>query len=305
MSLADTGTRDEVRADMSIRELFELTKPRLSLLSVITAMVGYAASAPRGSGWAVPAALFAGTALSAGACGALNQYMEREHDAAMARTRTRPIPSGAVSPNAALAFGVALGAAGLAVMAFGTNLQATLYTAATIASYLLAYTPLKRLTSWCTVVGSLPGALPPLIGCAAAHATGEIDPLGWSLFGLLFAWQIPHFMALAWTYRKDYAEGRFVVSTVVDPSGKNAAWQSLLFSVAMVACSLVPSMLGYTTAWLYPVIAGACGAYFLKRAVDFMKPENRDVVAKKLFLASIAYLPAVLIALLVDLKLLK
>jgi protoheme IX farnesyltransferase len=293
------------RAETSVREFFELTKPRLSLLSVITAMVGYAASVEPGKGWATPVALFVGTALSAGACGALNQYMEREHDAVMPRTRNRPIPSGAVAPGAALAFGLALGIAGLGVMWVGTNLQATLYTAATIASYLLAYTPLKRLTSWCTIVGSLPGALPPLIGCAAAHAAGELDALGWSQFGLLFAWQIPHFMALAWTYKKDYAEGKFVVSTVIDPSGKNAAWQSLLFTFAMVVCSLVPAYLGLTTAWFYPVVAGACGAYFLKRAVDFMNPEKRDVVARKLFLASIAYLPAVLIALLVDLKLLK
>lgn len=293
------------RAESSVREFIELTKPRLSLLSVITAMVGYAASAPSGNGWLTPFALFVGTSLAAGSCGALNQYMERAHDAVMPRTRDRPIPSGAVSPGAALAFGLALGVAGLGVMALGTNLQATLYTAATMASYLLAYTPLKRLTSWCTVVGSLPGALPPLIGCAAAHATGRLDVLGWSQFGLLFAWQIPHFMALAWTYRKDYAEGRFVVATVIDPSGKNAAWQSLLFTVAMVVSSLVPAYLGLTTAWFYPVVAGACGAYFLKRAVDFMKPENRDVVARKLFFASIAYLPVVLVALLVDLKLLK
>ena len=308
MSAAEARAVVGERAESSVREYFELTKPRLSLLSVITAMVGYAASAQSGSGWAIPTALFVGTSLSAGACGALNQYMEREYDATMARTRTRPIPSGAVSPGAALAFGLALAVAGLGVMALGTNLQATLYTAATIASYLLAYTPLKRLTSWCTIVGSLPGALPPLIGCAAAHsaATGmlKLDALGWSLFGVLFAWQIPHFMALAWTYRKDYAEGKFVVSTVVDPSGKNAAWQSLIFSVAMVACSLVPAAM-HLTSWLYPTVAGACGAYFLKRAVDFMNPANRDVVAKKLFLASIAYLPAVMIALLVDLKLVK
>ena len=301
MSYADV--RDGARADVALRELFELTKPRLSLLSVITAMVGYAASAKHGAGWGVPAALLAGTALAAGACGALNQYLEREYDAIMPRTRARPIPSGAVSPNAALAFGLLLGVAGLAILAIGTNLQATLYAAATIASYLLAYTPLKRITSWCTIVGSLPGALPPLIGCAAAHDTGAIDALGWSLFGILFAWQIPHFMALAWTYRKDYAEGRFVVSTVVDPSGRNAAWQSLAFSVAMVACSILPSALHYT-GWFYTFVAGACGAYFLKRAVDFMKPEHRDTSAKKLFLASIAYLPAVMIALLVDLKLL-
>lgn len=305
MSYADARHHDETRTGVALRELFELTKPRLSMLSVITAMVGYAASVKPGAGWAVPAALFLGTSLAAGACGALNQYMERDHDAVMPRTRARPIPSGAVSPNVALAFGLALAISGLAVMVLGTNLQATLYTAATIASYLLAYTPLKRLTSWCTIVGSLPGALPPLIGCAAAHATGDIDALGWSQFGVLFAWQIPHFMALAWTYRKDYAEGRFVVSTVVDPSGKNAAWQSLGFSFAMVVCSLVPAFLSLTTTWCYPVIAGACGAYFLKRAVDFMKPENRDVTARKLFLASIAYLPAVMVALIADLKLFK
>ena len=307
MSTMETGSVVGGRAESAgvVREFFELTKPRLSLLSVITAMVGYAASSGHaGKGWGVPAALFLGTSLAAGACGVLNQYMEREHDAAMARTRSRPIPSGAVSPGAALAFGLLLAVAGLGVLFAGTNARATLLAAATIASYLLAYTPLKRHTRWCTVVGSLPGALPPLIGCAAA-LDGSIDAMGWSLFGLLFAWQIPHFMALAWTYRKDYAEGRFVVSTVVDPSGKDAAWQSLVFTVLMIACSLAPACLGQTTTWCYPFVAGACGAYFLKRAVDFMSPAKRDVVAKKLFLASIAYLPAVLIALLVDLRLVK
>ena len=300
-----TSALDDTRADSTVREFYELTKPRLSMLSVITAMIGYAASADGESNWSVAATLLLGTALSAGACGVLNQYMERDFDATMARTRTRRIPSGAVSPGAALLFGVALAVAGLGILFVGTNLEATLLTAATIASYLLAYTPLKRHTSWCTVVGSLPGALPSLIGCAAAHHDGGLDALGWSQFGLLFAWQIPHFMALAWTYRKDYAEGGFAVATVIDPSGKNAAWQSLGFSVVMVGCSLIPPAMSLTTTWFYPVIAGACGAYFLKRAVDFMNPAKRDVVARKLFLASIAYLPVVLIALLVDLKLFK
>lgn len=305
MSAARTRALESDRSAGVVREFYELTKPRLSMLSVITAMIGYAASADGEAGWSVAGALLVGTSLAAASCGVLNQYMERDHDAVMARTRTRPIPSGAVSPGAALIFGLALAAGGLGILFIGTNLEATLLTAATIASYLLAYTPLKRHTSWCTVIGSLPGALPSLIGCAAANPNGGLDALGWSQFGVLFAWQIPHFMALAWTYRKDYAEGGFAIATVIDPSGKNAAWQSLFFSVAMVGASLVPPILSLTTTWFYPVIAGACGAYFLKRAVDFMNPAKRDVVARKLFLASIAYLPVVLIALLVDLKLFK
>lgn len=303
MASPASGTLASVRSESKVREFFELTKPRLSLLSVITAMVGYAASVAPGRGLLMPTALFAGTALSAGACGALNQYMEREYDAAMVRTRGRPIPSGAVSPAAALAFGIVLAIAGLGLMWVATNPVATLLTAATIVSYLFAYTPLKRLSPWCTVVGSVPGALPPLIGCATA-LNGGLDWLGWSLCGVLFCWQIPHFMALAWMYRRDYAEGRFVISTLVDPSGRDAARQSIAFTFGMLVCSLAPVALGFTSRWLYPAVAVLAGGWFLMKAVRFMAAETRDATARPLFLASILYLPLVLVALLVDVLLL-
>jgi len=284
---------------LALREYWELTKPRLSLLSVITALVGYMAANPsRDAG--VFLALLAGTSLAAGAAGALNQFLERNVDRRMARTQGRPLPSGALPAQAALAFGLVLGLAGTSLLWLGANPLAGALTLATLGSYLLVYTPLKRVTTWNTVVGAIPGALPPLIGCAAAQ--GRIDALGWILFGIVFTWQIPHFMAIAWLYREDYAKGGFVMSTVVDASGQSAARQSLFHCAALLAISLLPVALGFASAWLYGPLALLLGAWYLAAAVKFNRAplEEKHPAAKKLFLASIAYLPLILSALLVD-----
>jgi heme o synthase len=279
-------------------EYWELTKPRLSFLSVITAVVGYLSARPERH-LGVLLCLLIGTTSAAFGAGALNQWLEREVDTRMARTRGRPLPSGAVSPGAALLFGLALASFGPLLLWWGVNALAAWLALATLASYLLVYTPLKRHTPWCTLVGSIPGALPPLIGSAAAN--GTIKPLGWILFGVLFAWQIPHFLSLAWTYRRDYAAARLPMSTVVDPTGRQAARASLLFTAALVLCSLLPVALGLA-GLAYGLVALALGAWFLGHAWRFARADaaSRDLPARRLFLASLAYLPLILAALVVE-----
>jgi protoheme IX farnesyltransferase len=279
-------------------EYWELTKPRLSFLSVITAVVGYLVAQPRHD-FVVLACLLAGTTSAAFGAGVINQWLERALDARMARTRHRPLPSGTVTPAAALAFGLTLAVFGPAILWWGVNALAAGLAVATLLSYLFVYTPLKRHTPWCTLVGSIPGALPPLIGAAAA--TDTIKPLGWILFGVLFAWQIPHFLALAWTYRRDYAAAHLPMSTVVDPTGRRAGRDSLIFSVLLVVCSLLPVVLGLASP-LYGVVAAVAGGWFLRRTWEFARAteQERDAPARRLFLASIAYLPLLLAVLVAD-----
>ncbi len=293
-SCAETSSQ---ASSLPISEYWELTKPRLSFLSVITALVGYLAANPArdlGSLFA----LVLGTSLAAGSAGALNQWLERDIDARMARTRGRPLPSGAIKPAHALIFGLVLGATGTLVLALGTNLLATALTVAIILSYVLVYTPLKPRSTWNTLVGAVPGALPPLVGWSAA--TGGVSQLGWILFGLLFCWQIPHFMAIAWTYRKDYRQGGLMMSPVVDPSGRDAARQSLLFTVLLLGLSLMPAMLGMVSWWLFTPVACGLGVWYFACSLKFARTQQRDSAARRLFVASIIYLPVMLIVLVID-----
>jgi protoheme IX farnesyltransferase len=276
---------------------WELTKPRLSFLSVLTSVAGYFCSAPaQATDAKVLVSLALGTALAAGGCGAVNMWWESEADAKMERTRNRPIPAGLIRPGAALLFGLLLLSLGVTLVWVGANPLAGALTAATAFSYLFLYTPLKTHTSWCTLVGSLPGAIPPIIGTAAK--LGHIDTMGWLLFALLFFWQVPHFMALAVMCREDYARGGFKVATVDDPSGRSAARWALLFIIPMlfvagaIATNFFPD-------WTSPFVwvSFVAGAWFFKLTLDFAVPDRRAEVAKPLFLASILYLPVVLLTL--------
>lgn len=280
-----------------IEDFYELTKPRLSFLSVITAIVGYLSANPSRELNVLISLLF-GTSLAAGGAAVLNQWLEREADARMVRTRERAIPAGRVNPLHALLYGLSLSVIGCLILYVGANLLAGVLTAITIATYTLLYTPLKRLTTWNTLIGAIPGALPPLIGWAAA--TGKIDLLGWVLFAILFLWQMPHFFAIAWTYREDYAKGGFVMLSNADENGHKVARQSLLFCLALIISTLLPVILGEAS-WIYGAIALAAGIYLLRPAIDFLKPEKRDTAARKLFFASIFYLPALLFPLVLDL----
>lgn len=294
----DMGHAGSVRA--RLEDFYELTKPRLSFLSVVTAVVGYLAADPARD-LSVLVCLLAGTSLAAGGAAVLNQWLEREADARMARTRDRPVAAGRVAPNVALLYGLLLTLGGCGVLLAGTHPLAGTLAAGTVASYVLLYTPLKRWTTWNTMIGAVPGALPPLIGWAAAE--GAVSALGWSLFLILFLWQMPHFFAIAWTYRRDYARAGFVMLSGSDPSGARVAREAFAFTVGLVLATFLPVLLGQAT-WAYGTIAGVTGAYLLKPAARFLRATQRDAAARRLFLASIAYLPAVLVALVLDLWLL-
>jgi protoheme IX farnesyltransferase len=285
-----------VTAPAKFGDYLELTKPRLSLLSVITALVGYLVIRPS-AGFVTLLFLLAGTSLAAGGVAVLNQLMESDTDAGMKRTADRPIPSGKVASGSAfvLGWGMCLGA--LMVLFAFVNGPATLYALLTMVSYLALYTPAKRRSRWSTEIGAVAGALPPLIGDAAA--AGHTTALGVVLFGLMFFGQIPHFMAIAWTYRKDYAAVHFPMLPVRDESGRSVARWSLVATVLLIAVSLTPVWRHQDSLW-YGAAAVLAGLWLLWRAALFLRPEGRDQAARKLFLASIGYLPLLLAALVAD-----
>jgi protoheme IX farnesyltransferase len=277
-------------------DYLELTKPRLSMLSVFTVLVGYLAAHPAHDLGRF-AFLVIGTLLAAGGVAALNQWMERDTDARMKRTSDRPIPSGKVPDGSAFVMGTLMCIASLFLLFALVNPLSALFTLLTIASYLWWYTPAKRWSRWSTEIGAIAGAFPPLIGWAAGE--GRITALGWILFGVLFFWQIPHFMAVAWTHRRDYSAVDFPMLPVRDESGRWVAAWSFVTTLCLVAVSVLPTVLGLASKY-YLIAAAVCGAWFLWRAIRFLRAEGRDLAARKLFLASIAYLPLVLIALVAD-----
>lgn len=278
------------------RDYFELTKPRLSLLSVITALVGYMAARPASDPLKL-ILVIVGTSLAAGGVAALNQWLEHETDALMKRTATRPIPTGKVATGSAFVLGCLMCIAALFLLYAMVHPLAALFTLLTIFSYLGWYTPSKKWSRWSTEIGALAGAFPPLIGWAAGEE--RVTALGWILFAVLFFWQIPHFMAIAWVYRRDYSAVHFPMLSVRDESGAIVAKWSLVNAVALLIVSVLPVALGLATQ-AYGVAAAVCGGVFVWRAVVFLRPEGRDKAARKLFFASIIYLPIVLGALVVD-----
>lgn len=277
-------------------DYFALTKPRLSLLSVISSVVGYVA-ARHGFSWGEFFHVFGGTALCAGGVASLNQWMEAETDAAMSRTHDRPIPSGKVAGGSAFVLGWLLVIAGLVDLYVAVNGWSALLALATVIAYLGLYTPAKRRTRWSTEIGAISGALPPLVGWSAAE--GGVSALGWILFGILFFWQIPHFMAIAWMYREDYATVHFPMLPVLDAKGDRVARWALMHTGLTVGVSLLPVFLALT-GWIYGVAVAVLGTWFLMRAISFMKSEGRDLLARRLFHCTIIYLPLVFAALVAD-----
>jgi protoheme IX farnesyltransferase len=274
-------------------DFLELTKPRITFLVLVTTAVGYLVGARGSFDAAVFIALLAGTAFVSGGASTLNQYWEREVDGQMRRTRTRPLPSGRVAPGDALAFGLFLSAAGLGLLATINGLTYFLGIAA-LASYVVVYTPLKRVTSLCTIVGAVPGALPPLMGWVAARNALEIG--GWALFAVLFLWQLPHFLAIGWIYREDYARGGFPMLTVSDPDGRTTAGQMILYCAALVPVTLLAGSLAHTgMAYLWG--ATLLGLVFLAGSMRFARTKSISA-ARVLFAISVIYLP-VLLALMV------
>jgi len=271
-----------------MREYLELTKPRITWLILMSTAVGYYFGRAGGwQGWILWRTLL-GTALMASGTAVLNQWWERDADGRMGRTRGRPIPSGRIGPGRALAFGAALSAGGFVELLAGVNPAAALCGLATLAVYLGVYTPLKSRTPHATTVGALAGATPPLIGFAGA--TGGLSLEAWALFAILFLWQFPHFLAIAWIYREDYARGGMRMLPVVDPEGSRTARQVVLCSLLLVAASLWPARLGMT-AGAYWAGCLALGSVMLWAALRAAR-ERTARRARGLLRASVFYLPA-------------
>ncbi|MCX6964567.1 MAG: heme o synthase [Verrucomicrobia bacterium] len=279
--LQKTGLLDDV---------MELVKARLSLLVLLTTLVGFLIAWRGPIPWILLTATLLGTALCAGGAAALNQWMERDIDARMKRTRERPLPAGRMSPRDALLFGLLFSLAGIAILGLFTNLRAAFLAFATIAIYIIVYTPMKRMSSLNTLVGAVPGALPPLIGWVAARGSYSLE--GGLLFATLFFWQMPHFLAIAWMFRDDYKAGGCVMLTDSDPDGSMTGRQALLYSICLIVISLLPGFLGFNSP-LYFYGALLLGLAFSAFAAIFLRRRDRDS-ARNLFFASIIYLPLLL-----------
>lgn len=273
-----------------LTDYYELTKPRMNALVVVTTAVGYYMAASGWSDWARLIHTIVGTALTAAGASVLNQYVERDLDAKMPRTAVRPLPAGRVSPVEALGLGVMLSAVGVLYLVTLVNPLAAMLAVLTLGTYVFLYTPLKTRTSLCTVAGAVPGAIPPMIGFAAVH--GVLTPGAWALFGILFIWQLPHFLAIAILYRDDYARGGMKMLPVIDPGGAITGRQIVLWSLALIPVSLVPSVVGLAGV-AYFAAAALLGIAFLAFAVRCALTGSR-ADARRLFLASIIYLPVLL-----------
>jgi protoheme IX farnesyltransferase len=279
-----------------LSDYLALTKPRLNMLVLMTTLAGLYLASP--DGVALPTLLhtMVGTALVAGGAAALNQVWERQTDGRMRRTLTRPLPGGRLNAGEATWFGVLLSATGLAQLAFGVNAMAASVAAATLISYVLVYTPLKLRTSLATLVGAIPGALPPVIGWAAA--TGRISLPALVLFGIVFLWQMPHFLAIAWLFRDDYARAGIPLLPVLEPDGRRTGQQALLYAAALWPVSLLPAVVGLAGG-PYLAVATALGLLLIWLSALFAR-ERSMPAARRLFLFSITYLPLLLGALVAD-----
>lgn len=280
----------------SIRAYIELTKPRLGSMVLVTAALGYFLAA---GGIPEPMVLFftlLGGGLATGGASVLNQYLERDYDARMERTRRRPIPAGRVSPQRALSFGTLLVLCGCFLLVWQVNLLTAFLTLLSSFLYVVVYTPMKRLSWLNTSIGAIPGALPPLIGWAAA--TGSVGLGAWVVFAILYLWQHPHFFAIAWMYRDDYAKAGFKMLPVVYPDGLSTVFQILFFSALLVPVSLLPTFLGMS-GWVYFTGVLALGIGMLVAGAIFAR-ERSHAAARRVLRASLIYLPMQFVLIVVD-----
>lgn len=285
-----TGLARDEEAGGMVSDFMQLTKARLTMLVVITAVVGYCMASDGPFDWLRFAHTVVGTALVAGAAAVFNQLSEVNVDRLMERTRSRPLPSGRMSRNSAIAVGSLMGVLGLVEIFATTNVTATVLAAVTFLIYVVIYTPMKRRSAFCVTVGAVSGAIPPVIGWCAFN--GSFGLGAWVLFGILFAWQMPHFLAIAWMYRDEYSQAGFVMLPRSDSSGLMTALQSLGFSVVLTGITLVPFFVG-KTGWFYLVGAMLFNTLMLVTSVRFLLNRSRTA-ARVLFFASIIYLPALL-----------
>jgi len=285
---------------LSVRERFsaflELTKPRITFLIVLTSAAGFALGSSASIDYALLSQAMFGIALLSSGIATLNQYMERDLDLLMRRTANRPLPSGKLMPWEALAFGITLTVLAEIYLSVFVNPLTGLLGLAVIAGYLFAYTPLKTRTSLSTMVGAFPGAVPPLIGWAAAR--GEIGLEAWVLFAILFLWQFPHFLAIAWMYREDYTRAGILMLPVVEPDGRVTGQQIVVYTVMLLPVSLLPTVLGISgKIYLYGAIV--LGLLFLYSSVRAAFSKSRQE-ARRLLLASVIYLPLLFILMVIN-----
>jgi protoheme IX farnesyltransferase len=287
---------NEFKMQIKFSDYLELTKPRVTLMVLITMLFGFYLGSRGEMDWILLAHALIGTALVAGGTSALNQYLERDIDAKMLRTKNRPLPAGRLQPHEALAFSVTISIAGLAHLLIMVNWLTAFLAAATLISYVFIYTPLKQKNSLSTIVGAIPGALPPLGGWAAARNDLSIE--GWILFAILFIWQLPHFLAIAWLYREDYRRGGLPMLTVVDPEGDSAGRQIISNCLALLPVSLLPTIVGMAGKF-YFVGALALSLFFLGCGVAVMRHRSNATV-RRLLRASLLYLPMLLALMALD-----
>lgn len=274
----------------------DLIKARLTTLVLLTTLVGFYLGWRGPMNYLLMLNAVLGTALVASGAAALNQLLEREHDAKMRRTRNRPLPSGRLQPPTVMIFGGVCSCAGLLYLALAVNLTTSVIGAVSLLSYLFIYTPLKRVTWLNTAVGAIPGALPPLMGWTAAR--GELSGEGWALFAILAFWQVPHFFAIAWIYRDEYAKAGFVMLPVIDPGGRRTGRQAVSHTLLLLPVSLCPFVY-HLTGKFYLIGALVLGFAFLFFAVQFARHMTVPR-ARQLFFVSILYLPLLLIVMVLD-----
>ena len=267
------------------RDYLELSKSRIVMMVLITTAAGYFFAAQHVD-WLLLLNTLLGTALVAAGTNALNQYVERDHDAKMRRTRLRPLPDGRISPRAALLFSVGISIIGTLYLGLAVNWLTAALGAFTLISYIFVYTPLKRVSTICTLIGAIPGAIPPLMGWTAA--TGILGTGGWIIFAILFFWQLPHFMAISWMYRDDYARGGFAMLAVRDDDGRTTARHAVFYSFALLTVSVLPPIFGLST---FVYLAGAVLAGGALTFASFAFLASRTPIrARRLFMASNIYL---------------
>jgi len=279
-----------------MRDFVALAKPRLNLLVVASTLAGYAMADGEALSLVRIFALLLGTGLVAGGASALNQVSERDIDALMRRTRTRPLPDQRLQPAESVVFGAGISTIGAVTIAAASNLLAAAVALATLVVYVGIYTPLKRRTPLSTVVGAIPGALPPIVGWAAA--SGEISAKAWTLFGIVFLWQLPHFLAIAWMFRDDYGRARLPMLPVLEPDGRSTGRQAVLYAAALIPVSLAPAPL-HMAGQLYFWGALVLGIAFLSVTFQFARTRStRD--ARRAFFSSLAYLPLLWMLMIAD-----
>ena len=289
----ETAARNGESVRGRVLDFAELFKARLTLLVLLTTAAGFYLGAESPINYAALFHVVFGTAAAAAGAAALNQWWERKLDALMRRTRTRPVPAGRMRPAEALTLGVALSVLGVSYLAATGNALSATLAALTIVIYIFGYTPLKRASTANTVVGAIPGAIPPMIGWVAAR--GAIEAGSWSLFAILLLWQLPHFFAIAWMHREDYSRAGFRMISSDDRSGERSASQSVFFCILLLVIAGLPAFLGVVT-FAYLAIELVLGGLFVAVAMRFLKARTARA-ARLLFITSIVYLPLLLVAL--------